>query len=111
MMAEVATIANEGFWGMVTGAGRAGRGVVSWRLLSPPESTGAAQRGRLLLSWRWAQGQQPERTVMSESSRRHCTPEERFRLVLESLQSDQKVAELCRSEGLSPRRCTSGASS
>jgi transposase len=39
---------------------------------------------------------------MSESNRRHWTPEEKLRLVLESLQSDQKVAELCRREGLSP---------
>lgn len=39
---------------------------------------------------------------MSESSRRRWTPEEKLRLVLESLQSDQKVAELCRREGLSP---------
>jgi transposase len=39
---------------------------------------------------------------MSESNRRHWTPEEKLRLVVESLQSDQKVAELCRREGLSP---------
>ena len=39
---------------------------------------------------------------MSESNRRRWTPEEKLRLVLESLQSDQKVAELCRREGLSP---------
>ena len=39
---------------------------------------------------------------MSVSNRRHWTPEEKLRLVLESLQSDQKVAELCRREGLSP---------
>jgi len=39
---------------------------------------------------------------MSASNRRQWTPEEKLRLVLESLQSDQKVAELCRREGLSP---------
>ena len=39
---------------------------------------------------------------MSGSNRRHWTPEEKLRLVIESLQSDPKVAELCRREGLSP---------
>jgi transposase len=39
---------------------------------------------------------------MSGSNRRQWTPEEKLRLVIESLQSEQKVAELCRREGLSP---------
>ena len=39
---------------------------------------------------------------MSESNRRQWTPEQKLKLVLESLQSDEKVAELCRREGVSP---------
>lgn len=39
---------------------------------------------------------------MSSSKHRQWTPEEKLRLVLESLQSDQKVSELCRREGLNP---------
>jgi len=39
---------------------------------------------------------------MSQSKRRHWTARQKLQLVLESLQSDQKVAELCRREGLSP---------
>jgi transposase len=40
---------------------------------------------------------------MSESkSRRKWTAERKLKLVVESWQSDQKLAELCRREGLSP---------
>ncbi|MEN6337365.1 MAG: transposase [Phycisphaerales bacterium] len=39
---------------------------------------------------------------MSESNRHHWTAEDKLRLVLEALQSEQKVAELCRREGVSP---------
>ena len=38
----------------------------------------------------------------SEKNRRKWTPQRKLQIVLESLQSDQKVAELCRREGLSP---------
>ena len=41
---------------------------------------------------------------MSESNRRQWTPEQKLKLVLESLQSDEKVAELCRREGVSPKQ-------
>jgi len=37
-----------------------------------------------------------------EKNRRKWTPQRKLQIVLESLQSDQKVAELCRREGLSP---------
>ena len=39
---------------------------------------------------------------MSASKRRTWTAQQKLELVLESLQSDQKVAELCRREGLPP---------
>ena len=39
---------------------------------------------------------------MSASNRRKWTPEQKLQLVLESLQSDQQVAEICRREGVSP---------
>ncbi|GMV96560.1 MAG: hypothetical protein AMXMBFR83_09250 [Phycisphaerae bacterium] len=42
---------------------------------------------------------------MSESKdRRTWTAKKKLQIVLESLQSDQKVAELCRREGISPNR-------
>lgn len=37
-----------------------------------------------------------------EKNRRKLTPQRKLQIALESLQSDQKVAELCRREGLSP---------
>lgn len=39
---------------------------------------------------------------MGQSKRRNWTPEQKLRIVLESLQSDRQVAEICRREGLSP---------
>jgi len=36
--------------------------------------------------------------------RRKWTPEQKLRLVLESLQSENKTAEICRREGLSPNQ-------
>jgi transposase len=39
---------------------------------------------------------------MGQSKRRNWTPEQKLRIVLESLQSDSQVAEICRREGLSP---------
>ncbi len=39
---------------------------------------------------------------MGQSKRRHWTPKQKLEIVLESLQSDQQVAEICRREGLSP---------
>ena len=39
---------------------------------------------------------------MGQSKRRHWTPQQKLQIVLESLQSDEKVAEICRREGLSP---------
>jgi transposase len=43
-------------------------------------------------------------TVMSEANpRRHWTPSKKLQIVLESLQSDSKVAEICRREGISPQ--------
>ena len=36
------------------------------------------------------------------SGRRQWTPEQKLRIVLESMQSDQRVAQICRREGLSP---------
>ncbi len=40
---------------------------------------------------------------MSESKdRRNWSPQKKLQMVLESLQSDRKVAEICRREGLSP---------
>jgi transposase len=42
-------------------------------------------------------------TVMSEpKDRRNWSPQKKLQIVLESLQSDRKVAEICRREGLSP---------
>jgi transposase len=43
--------------------------------------------------------------VMSpKRKRRQWTPEQKLRLVLESLQSETKTAEICRREGLSPNQ-------
>jgi len=39
---------------------------------------------------------------MSKRKRRKWTAEQKLRIVLEALQSDQKLAEICRREGLSP---------
>ena len=39
---------------------------------------------------------------MSQSKRRNWTADQKLRIVLESLQSDRQVAEICRREGLSP---------
>ena len=40
---------------------------------------------------------------MSEKkNRRKWTPKEKLRIVLESMQSDQKLSEICRREGLNP---------
>lgn len=39
---------------------------------------------------------------MGQSKRRVWTPKEKLRIALESLQSDQQVAKICRREGLSP---------
>lgn len=38
----------------------------------------------------------------NKKSRRKWKPGEKLRIVLETLQSDQKLAELCRREGISP---------
>ncbi len=37
-------------------------------------------------------------------NRRRWTPERKLRLVIESLQSDSKAAEICRREGLAPNQ-------
>lgn len=42
------------------------------------------------------------RIVMGQSERRNWTPKRKLEIVLESLQSDQEVAAICRREGLSP---------
>ncbi len=39
---------------------------------------------------------------MGRSKRRNWTPKQKLEIVLESLQSDSQVAEICRREGLSP---------
>ena len=39
---------------------------------------------------------------MGQSKRRNWTPQQKLQIVLESLQSDEKVAEICRREGLAP---------
>ena len=39
---------------------------------------------------------------MGQSKRRNWTPKQKLEIVLESLQSDQQVAKICRREGLSP---------
>lgn len=39
---------------------------------------------------------------MSKPKRRKWTAEQKLRIVVEALQSDEKLAELCRREGLSP---------
>ena len=46
----------------------------------------------------------PGGTVMSKNkkARRKWKPGEKLRIVLETLQSDQKLAELCRREGINP---------
>ena len=49
----------------------------------------------------WSQGG----IVMSEKRRRRkWVPEQKLRLVIESLQSEGKAAEICRREGLSPNQ-------
>jgi len=40
--------------------------------------------------------------MSAKKERRHWTPERKLRLVLESLQSEGKISELCRREGLVP---------
>jgi transposase len=40
--------------------------------------------------------------MSAPKDRRHWSAEKKLRIVLESLQSDRKVAEICRREGLSP---------
>jgi len=42
--------------------------------------------------------------VSESKDRRTWTAKRKLQIVLESLQSDQKVAELCRREGISPNR-------
>lgn len=39
---------------------------------------------------------------MNRSNRRKWTPKQKLQIVLESLQSDEKLAEICRREGVSP---------
>ncbi|MDX9861907.1 MAG: transposase [Rhodospirillales bacterium] len=39
---------------------------------------------------------------MSKPKRKKWTPQQKLRIVIEALQSDQKLAELCRREGVSP---------
>lgn len=39
---------------------------------------------------------------MSKPKRRRWTAEKKLKIVLETLQSDQKLAEICRREGISP---------
>jgi len=39
---------------------------------------------------------------MGQSKRRNWTPKQKLAIVLESLQSENRVAEICRREGLSP---------
>jgi transposase len=46
----------------------------------------------------WSQGG----LVMSKKNRRPWSPNEKLRIVLETMQSDRKLAEICRREGLSP---------
>jgi transposase len=42
--------------------------------------------------------------MMSPKNRRKWTPREKLRIVLESMQSDRKLSEICRREGINPTR-------
>lgn len=41
---------------------------------------------------------------MTQKRRRKWTPAQKLRIVIETLQSDTKLAEICRREGVSPNR-------
>ena len=41
---------------------------------------------------------------MSRKNRRRWSPERKLRIILETLQSDTKLAEICRREGLAPNQ-------